>query len=137
MASGFQTIAVGPGATTWGYQSIVGQIANGYTVNYEIPDLTKITAVENATAWGAQTNAAPMDATAWGYQSKATGTTSTAFGIGTLASGNQSTAFGNLTIASGQEATAFGLYTGHLACIPWQPVKERQQTIRWLMVRMP
>ena len=111
MASGFQTIAVGPGATTWGYQSIVGQIANGYTVNYANPDLTKITAVQNATAWGAQTNAAAMDATAWGYQSKATGTTSTAFGIGTLASGNQSTAFGNLTIASGQEATAFGLYT--------------------------
>ena len=111
MASGFQTIAVGPGATTWGYQTIVGTIANGYTVDYANPDLTKITAVENATAWGAQTNAAAMDATAWGYQSKATGTTSTAFGIGTLASGNQSTAFGNLTIASGQEATAFGLYT--------------------------
>ena len=111
MASGFQTIAVGSGATTWGYQTIVGTIANGYTVDYANPDLTKITAVENATAWGAQTNAAAMDATAWGYKSKATGTTSTAFGIGTLASGAQSTAFGNLTIASGEEATAFGLYT--------------------------
>ena len=110
-SKGKQTIAVGNGATTWGYQTIVGKIADNYTVDYENPDLTKITAAENATAWGGNTNAAAMDAAAWGWKTTASGTTSTAFGISTLASGDQSTAFGQGTIASGIEATAFGLYT--------------------------